>query len=143
MGLALSLGKTAASLDEVPVGAIVVRDKKILGCGFNRKEALRDPSAHAEVLAIRDACNHLGGWRLNGCTIYVTLEPCVMCAGLIHQARVSEVVYGCRDPKSGALSTLYRIGSDDRLNHQFGSRGGVLGEDCSGLLKDFFCRKRV
>ncbi len=108
----------------------------------NLRETTRDPAGHAEFLAMRQASAALGAWRLAGCTVYVTLEPCIMCAGLMHQARIDRCVYGAPDPKAGALGTLYRINEDERLNHNFTAAPGVLGDECAEMLRAFFARKR-
>jgi tRNA(adenine34) deaminase len=136
--------QAAALADDVPVGAIVVdAEGRIVGRGRNRREADQDPTAHAEIDALRRAASLLGHWRLEGTTVYVTLEPCPMCAGALVNARVARVVYGCRDPKAGACDTLYAIGQDGRLNHRFTVTSGVLGDDCAGLLRTFFARLRT
>jgi len=142
MQLALEEARRAFEADEVPVGALVVKEGIILSRTHNLMEALRDPTAHAEVLAIREAAGKLGNWRLEGATLYVTKEPCPMCAGAIVNARVSRVVYGCRDEKGGAADSLYNIPSDTRLNHQAEVVSGLLSEESAGLLKDFFRSKR-
>jgi len=135
-------GKAAAE-GEVPVGAVVVSpDGKILARAHNRPVAAKDPTAHAEILALRQAARKAGNYRLPGCRLVVTLEPCPMCAGAAVAARVSEIVYGAEDPKGGAVSTLYRIASDPRLNHRATVIPGVLAEDCAALLKAFFRPRR-
>lgn len=143
MRRALELARHAASIGEVPVGAVVYLHEadgsaRVIGEGFNQRESLGDPAAHAELLAIREAAFTLGDWRLNRCTLAVTLEPCPMCAGLIVNARVGRLIYGCADPKAGAVETLYRITEDARLNHRIAAVGGVLKEDAAGLLREFF-----
>jgi tRNA(adenine34) deaminase len=143
MAMALDEAAAAAAEDEVPVGAVVVSfTQGVLGKAHNQREMLRDPTAHAEMIAITQAAQALGSWRLEGCTLYVTLEPCPMCAGAIVQARLPMVVYGCTDPKAGACDTLYRITSDSRLNHRAQVVGGVLAERCAAVLADFFAAKR-
>ena len=146
MRLAIELAHEAAAMGEAPIGAVVVCDGEVVASACNRREVDRDPSAHAEFTAMVQAARKLDRWRLSGCTVYVTLEPCIMCAGLMHQARIDRCVYGAADPKAGALGTLYSIHSDERLNHRFEVQGGVLGEECSQLLKDFFsalrCKRR-
>ncbi|VAX34496.1 tRNA-specific adenosine-34 deaminase [hydrothermal vent metagenome] len=142
MQLALEEARKAFEMDEVPVGALVVKGGIILSRAHNLMEALRDPTAHAEVLAIREASARLGNWRLEGATLYVTKEPCPMCAGAIVNARVSRVVYGCRDEKGGAADSLYRILSDKRLNHQAEAVSGLLSKESARLLKEFFRNKR-
>ena len=124
----------------VPVGAVVVRDGAIIGRGHNRKDL--DPTEHAEIVAIRKACMHQGHWNLKGCTLYVTVEPCPMCAGAILQARLARVVFGVRDPKAGACGTLYSIPDDRRLNHRCELESGILAPECAKILQDHFQRKR-
>jgi len=138
MRLALREAAQAAAAGEVPIGAVIVRDGEVVGRGRNRREELADPTAHAEVLAIRDAARHIGDWRLEGTTLYVTVEPCPMCAGAIVLARVPEVVYGVPDPKAGAAGTLLNLLQDDRLNHRAQVRAGVLAEECREALQRFF-----
>jgi len=142
MRLAIEQAHRAASIGEVPIGAVVVCDGKVIASAFNRRETDRDPSAHAEFRALTEASRKLGRWRLTGCTVYVTLEPCVMCAGLMHQARIDRCVYGASDPKAGALGTLYSINDDERLNHRFEVTAGVCEEECSELLSSFFANLR-
>jgi len=127
---------------EVPVGAVLVRSNAVLARGRNRRERASDATAHAEIEVVRAAGLGLGSWRLTGATLYVTLEPCLMCAGALVNARVSRVVYGCRDPKAGAIDTLYAIGRDPRLNHRFEVDGGVLERETRELLQAFFARRR-
>ena len=143
MAAALEQARIAAAIDEVPIGAVVVQDGAIVSAGYNRREADADPSAHAEFSALTEAARRLGRWRLTGCTVYVTLEPCLMCAGLMQQARIDRCVYGADDPKGGALGTLYRVHEDKRLNHSFAVTAGVRAEECSALLSDFFADLRV
>ncbi len=144
MGLALDLARQASSRGEVPVGAVVVKDGRVIGHGSNRREQDQDPLAHAEILAISQAAHDTGLWRLDDTTIYVTLEPCPMCAGAIVNARIPRVVYGCDDPKAGAARTLYTILADDRLNHRCEVVSGIRAQESSKLLQDFFenLRKR-
>lgn len=142
MGLALSQAREALAFGEVPVGAVIVRGGQILSRAFNLRETLHDPTAHAESLAIRLAGRALGSWRLEGCTLYVTLEPCPMCAGAIVQSRIPIVVYGATDPKAGACRSLYRLADDPRLNHRAILRSGVLADECSALLREFFQVRR-
>ena len=139
---ALRLAREALALGEVPVGAVIVRDGSILAQAHNLRELLSDPTAHAERLAITLAGRALGSWRLTGCTLYVTLEPCPMCAGAIVQARIARVVYGAADPKAGACRSLYRLADDPRFNHRAEVCGGALGRECSELLTEFFRSKR-
>jgi tRNA(adenine34) deaminase len=142
MTAALEEAARAAERDEVPVGAVVVCHSEIIGRGQNRREALQSPLAHAEIAAIEEAAARLRSWRLEECDLYVTLEPCLMCAGAIVQARIRRVVFGCLDPKGGAVESLYRVCDDPRLNHRPAVVGGVLGDDCSRILSDFFARLR-
>lgn len=143
MSRALDQARRAFEEDEVPVGAIVVHDGNIIGEGYNQRESLQDPTAHAEMIAITQAATALKSWRLLDCTLYVTLEPCPMCAGAIVQGRLPTIVYGTTDPKAGACDSLYQITSDDRLNHQVIVRSGVLRDDCRRLLQDFFAQQRA
>lgn len=143
MKKALGLASRASDQGEVPVGAIIVKDGKALAWARNEKEALGSALGHAECLAIHRASRKLGGWRLTGATLYVTLEPCLMCAGAIQQARIDRVVFGARDPKGGAVETLYQVLGDQRLNPRCDVRGGVLAEDCGGILSQFFKRRRT
>jgi tRNA(adenine34) deaminase len=142
MEQALREAETALGLGEVPIGCVVTLDDRIIASAHNRRETDRDPTAHAELLAIRKASEILGRWRLSGCTLYVTLEPCVMCAGAIVLSRIDRVVYGAADRKAGAVESLYRILQDERLNHRPEIAGGVLAERCGALLSDFFRRRR-
>ena len=143
MTIALQEAEEAAAADEVPVGAVIVSfTKGLIGRAHNQREMLHDPTAHAEMIAITQASLALRSWRLENCALYVTLEPCPMCAGAIVQARLPLVVYGCTDPKAGACDTLYRITNDPRLNHRARVLGGVLGGQCAALLTDFFRAKR-
>ena len=142
--LALAEAALASAADEVPVGAVVVHPERgVIARAHNWRERLQDPTAHAELIALRQAASVLGTWRLEGCTIYVTLEPCPMCAGAIVQARVASVVFGCTDRKAGACETLYQITSDPRLNHRCEVIGGVLADRCAALLSEFFAAKRA
>lgn len=144
MELALAEAALAAAEDEVPVGAVVYHPQRgIIARGHNLREQRADPTAHAELITIVAAAKELGSWRLDNCVLYVTLEPCPMCAGALVQARVPLVVYGCTDPKAGACDTLYRITSDPRLNHRALVIGGVLAERCAGVLSAFFAAKRA
>ena len=138
MALALDEARLAGAIGEVPIGAVVVCDGAVVSRGHNRREADNDPAGHAELIAIRSAAVRLGRWRLSGCTVYVTLEPCPMCAGLMHQARIDRCVYAAPDPKAGALGTLYDLHDDARLNHRFDVTAGVLSQESSTLLKEFF-----
>lgn len=138
MRLALDEARKAAALGEVPIGAVVVADGAVVASASNRRELDNDPTAHAELLAIREASRKLERWRLSDCTVYVTLEPCPMCAGLMHQARIARCVYGAADPKAGALGTLYDLHDDMRLNHRFDVTAGVLADESAELLRAFF-----
>ena len=142
MALALEQAREAEAIGEVPIGAVVVCDGAVVASGFNRREVDHDPAGHAEFLAIREAARRLERWRLSDCTVYVSLEPCPMCAGLMHQARIARCVYAAPDPKAGALGTLYDLSSDERLNHRFDVTSGVLAEDSVQMLKAFFARLR-
>jgi tRNA(adenine34) deaminase len=142
MRMALALAAEAARLGEVPVGAVVVRDNEVVGRGYNAPITTQDPSAHAEMAALRDAARRLGNYRLPGCTLYVTLEPCVMCAGAIQHARVARLVYGARDPKTGACGSVVDLFADTRLNHHAVVTGGVLANEAVGLLQRFFASRR-
>lgn len=143
MALALAEAEQAAAEDEVPIGAVIVRDGQILGSAHNQREQLRDPTAHAEMIAITQAAAALDSWRLEGCTLYVTLEPCPMCAGAIVQSRVKRVVYGADDPKAGAVKSLYQLLQDARLNHRADVVAGVMAEGCGQILSRFFQQKRL
>ena len=138
MELALDEARKAAQLGEVPVGSVVVKDDEVVARGFNRCETWDDPTAHAELIAMRRSADKLDSWRLVDATVYVTLEPCVMCAGTLVNARVPRVVYGARDPKAGACRSLYAILDDPRLNHQVEVVEGVLADECGQVLTDFF-----
>lgn len=142
MSEAILQARKAEAIGEVPIGAVIVRDGEIVGAGHNLRETNRDPTAHAEMAAIREASERLGAWRLLGCTLYVTLEPCPMCAGAILQSRVERVVYGAADPKAGCVGTLMDLLQDTRFNHRLPWTSGVLQEECGALLTDFFRRLR-
>ncbi|MBQ2041973.1 MAG: tRNA adenosine(34) deaminase TadA [Firmicutes bacterium] len=139
---ALRLARLAAEAGEVPVGAVIVKDGEIIGRGFNSTETDKDPTCHAEIKAIRQAAAALGGWRLSGCSMYVTLEPCSMCAGAIVLARLDALYIGTPDPKSGACVSLSQITTDSRLNHRVELHVGILQEECSAVMKDFFRKLR-
>lgn len=145
MRQALSLAGQAAAAGEVPIGCVVVHDPTgdVIGQGANRRERDHDPTAHAEILALREAGQAIGHWRLLDCTLYVTLEPCPMCAGAIVNARIPRLVYGCDDPKAGAVRTLFQICEDQRLNHRVTVRAGVLAEECAAQLRAFFQTQRA
>jgi tRNA(adenine34) deaminase len=144
MALALDEARAAAAIGEVPIGAVVVCDGAVVARAHNTREVETDPTAHAELIAIREASQRLGRWRLSDCTVYATLEPCPMCAGAMHQARIERLVYGAPDPKAGAVGTLYDLSNDERLNHRFAVTSGVLADESAALLRDFFgdLRKR-
>jgi tRNA(adenine34) deaminase len=142
MRQALNLAEQALQEDEVPVGAIITLGNRVVGSGWNQREALQDPTAHAEMIAITQAAASLASWRLEDCTLYVTLEPCPMCAGAILQSRVRRVVYGAADPKAGAADSLFRLLDDPRLNHRAEITRGVMGERCGAILSHFFQEKR-
>ncbi|KXB62028.1 tRNA adenosine(34) deaminase TadA [Olsenella sp. DNF00959] len=140
---AIEEARLAAQEGEVPIGAVVVCDGRVVARGRNRRELDHDPSAHAEFSALVKASQALGRWRLTGCTAYVTLEPCLMCAGLMVNSRIDRCVFGAPDPKGGALGTLYDVSHDGRLNHEFEVVGGVLQGECAQLLRDFFRARRA
>lgn len=154
MSMALEEARKAAAMGEVPIGAVVVyqpidkgtrrplAEPKVIARACNIRETQQDPAGHAEFVAMKQAAEKLGVWRLTGCTVYVTLEPCIMCAGLMHQARIDRCVYGASDQKAGALGTLYSIHEDKRLNHNFKVESGVLADECAGVLKQFFAARR-
>ena len=142
MQLALDQARAAAEHDDVPIGAVVVRDGEVIAARHNERELTGDPTAHAEVLAIRDAARIVGHWRLMDCTLYVTLEPCVMCAGALVNARIGRVVFGATDPKAGAVVSLYEVCSDPRLNHRPAVTDGVRGDEAGALLRSFFASRR-
>ena len=143
MELALREAATAFAADEVPVGCVITHpDMGVIAAAHNQREQLQDPTAHAEMIALTQAAAALKTWRLDDCTLYVTLEPCPMCAGAVVQARVPVIVYGCPDPKAGACDTLYQIPTDPRLNHRCQVIGGVLADRCAAVLSDFFREKR-
>jgi tRNA(adenine34) deaminase len=142
MAYAIREAEQALKRKEVPVGAVIIRDNRIIGRGYNQIESLQDPTAHAEMIAITAAATHMGSRRLEDCTLYVTLEPCAMCAGAIVQARIPTVVFGAYDPKAGACGTLFNIVQDSRLNHMVDLAGGVEEARCGAMLKDFFAGVR-
>jgi tRNA(adenine34) deaminase len=146
MRLAIGEARAALAHGDVPIGAVVVRDTAdgpvVVAARHNERELTGDPTAHAEVLALRDAALAVGHWRLLDCTLYVTLEPCVMCAGALVNSRIGRVVYGATDPKAGAVESLYEVCADTRLNHRPPVQGGVLADECGRLLKDFFAARR-
>jgi tRNA(adenine34) deaminase len=143
MGLALQQAASAGEQGEIPVGAVVVVEDKVLGAAGNRREALADPTAHAEILALRQAADALGSWRLGEATLYVTLEPCPMCAGALVAARLGRLVFGAPDPKAGSCGSLYNLCADPRLNHELPVAHGVRSDECSLLLSQWFAAKRA
>lgn len=143
MGMALDEARLAAAEGEVPIGAVVVCDGQVVSRAHNRRELDLDPSAHAEFRAMVDASRALGRWRLTGCTVYVTVEPCLMCAGLMVNARIDRCVYGAPDPKGGAVGTLYDVSHDPRLNHEFEVTSGVRADECAQVMRDFFRARRA
>ena len=145
MQLAIDQANLALAMDEVPIGCVILHEPtgRIIGEGFNRRETDHDPVAHAEIIAIRQAAAAIQSWRLIDCTLAVTLEPCPMCAGAIVNARIPRLIYGCPDPKAGAVRTLYKICDDARLNHRVEITEGILSEACAQLLQDFFKKQRA
>jgi len=143
MAQALVEAEAAAELGEVPIGALVVKDGEVIGRGYNLRETSNDPTTHAEMIAIRQAAEQTGHWRLLDCTLYVTLEPCVMCMGAIILARIPRLVFGCRDPRVGAVGSIYDFSKDDRFNHRVEVTEGVLGEQCSARISGFFQELRM
>ena len=142
MQIALSLGRQAAQNGEVPVGAIVVKDGVVIGRGSNAPITLQDPTAHAEIIAMREAAQHIGNYRLVGCTLYVTLEPCAMCSGTIQHARIAKLVYGASDPKTGACGSVINLMNEPKLNHHCEVISGVLAQECGAVLTEFFKQRR-
>ena len=142
MRMALAEARAALDHGDVPVGAVIVRDGVVIARAHNQRELLNDPTAHAEIIALTQASSALGAWRLTACAVYVTVEPCVMCAGALVQARVARLVYGADDPKAGACLSLYRIPEDERLNHRIPVVSGVLAAECAELLREFFQTRR-
>ena len=142
MRLALREAEQAFAENEVPVGAVIVRDTQVIAAAHNQREQLKDPTAHAEMIAITQAATAVGDWRLERCTLYVTLEPCPMCAGAILQARIPQVVYGATDPKAGAVDTLFHLLEDARLNHRANVTAAILSQPCADILSRFFRAQR-
>ncbi len=142
MQLALQLAQQGGQAGEVPVGALVVKDGEIVGRGYNAPISRSDPTAHAEIVALRDAAQTLGNYRLVGCTLYVTLEPCAMCSGAIQHARIAQLVFGASDPKTGACGSIIDLMAEPRLNHHATVTGGVMAAECGKLLSDFFAARR-
>ena len=143
MQLALDLAKQAAANNEVPVGAIVVKDGVVIGRGANAPIGLNDPTAHAEVIAMREAAQHLGNYRLVDCTLYVTLEPCAMCSGAMQHARIAKLVYGASDPKTGTCGSVVNLMAEPKLNHHCEVLGGVMADECGAILSGFFKQRRL
>ena len=143
MTAAIKAAFIAEENGDVPIGAVVVYENQIIAKGYNQRHHLNDPTAHAEIVALTAAAEFIGNWRLNGCTMYVTLEPCPMCAGALVNARMDRLVYGCDDPKAGACKSLYNIVQDERLNHCLEVTSGVMAQECSTILSDFFRRRRI
>lgn len=139
----LRLAQEAAERGDVPVGALVVLDGRVIGVGYNRREVDADPTGHAEIVALRDACRTTGRWRVDGATLYVTLEPCPMCAGALVNARVARLVYGASDAKAGAVRSLYEVCDDPRLNHRMEVVPGILADECGAVLTEFFKAARA
>ena len=142
MRISIEQGKIAEANGDVPIGAVIVYQNQIIGRAYNQREQLKDPTAHAEIIALTQAAAFRQSWRLDGCTMYVTLEPCCMCAGALVLSRMDRLVYGCGDRKAGACGSLYDIVRDERLNHRLQVTSGVLANDCSKLLQDFFQKRR-
>jgi tRNA(adenine34) deaminase len=142
MEQALQEAKKAYDMGEVPIGAVIVRDGEIIARGHNLRETCKDPTLHAEIVAIREAAGKLGGWRLSGCELYVTIEPCPMCAGAIIQSRIDRVIYGAMDPKAGCAGSLYNILADSRFNHRADVVAGIMEEECRQIMQIFFKNKR-
>ncbi len=138
MNKAILEAEKAYDMEEVPVGAVVVKDGKIIGKGFNQKESAKDATKHAEILAINEACKTLDTWRLTGCTMYVTLEPCAMCAGALVNSRIENLIIGASDPKTGACGSIFNIVNEEKLNHRVKVKFGVMEDECSTMLKEFF-----
>ena len=143
MQLALDLAKQAAANNEVPVGAIVVKDGVVIGRGANAPIGLHDPTAHAEIVAMREAAQHLGNYRLVDCTLYVTLEPCAMCSGAMQHARIAKLVYGASDAKTGACGSVVNLMAEPKLNHHTEVLGGVMADECGAILSGFFKQRRL
>ena len=143
MRMAIEQAGIAEENGDVPIGAVIVYKNQIIGKAYNQREQLNDPTAHAEIIALTQAAAFMENWHLNGCTIYVTLEPCPMCAGALVLSRMDRLVYGCDDPKTGACKSLYNIVQDERLNHRLEVTPGVLADECGKLLQNFFQRRRI
>jgi tRNA(adenine34) deaminase len=143
MKVAIDQAFIAEGNGDVPIGCVIVYEGRIVAKAYNQREQLRDPTAHAEIIALTQAAEAVGSWRLHGCTVFVTLEPCPMCAGALVLARVDRLVYGCDDPKTGAVKSLYNIVQDPRLNHRVEVTSGVMAESCTAQLQEFFRRRRT
>ncbi|HDZ69246.1 MAG TPA: nucleoside deaminase [Phycisphaerales bacterium] len=143
MNMAAEAARVAEDNGDVPIGAVIVFENRIIARAYNQKEQLQDPTAHAEIIALTQAAAALQSWRLNGCTIYVTLEPCPMCAGALVLSRMNRLVYGCDDPKAGACKSMYNIVQDGRLNHRLEVTGGIMEDQCRGQLQEFFAKRRI
>ncbi len=142
MARAIELARQAAAAGEVPVGAVIVRDRKIIGEGWNRPIGTHDPTAHAEIIALREAAKNIGSYRLTNATLYVTLEPCAMCAGAMVHARVKRLVYGSSDPRAGASGSIFNVTNHPALNHRVECEGGLMSDECGELLRGFFAERR-
>jgi tRNA(adenine34) deaminase len=142
MRVAIDQAEIARENGDVPVGAVIVREGQLIAKAYNQRQQLQDPTAHAEIIALTQAAEAVGSWRLDGCTIYVTLEPCTMCAGALVLARMDRLVYGCEDPKTGACGSLYNIVQDERLNHRLEVTSGVMESECRRQLQEFFAHRR-
>jgi tRNA(adenine34) deaminase len=143
MRMAIEAATIGLENGDVPIGAVIVHDGRLIAKAYNQREQLQDPTAHAEIIALTQAASAIGSWRLNGCTIYVTLEPCCMCAGALVLGRIERLVYGCDDPKAGAIKSLYNIVQDERLNHRIEVISGVQEEACREQLQGFFAKRRT
>lgn len=142
MAMALKEARAAEAEEEVPVGAVIIHEGRVIASAHNQRETLRDPTAHAEMIAITQAADSINSWRLEDCLLYVTLEPCPMCAGAILQARIPMVIYGAADPKAGAVESLFHLLDDERLNHRVETVGGIMAGECGGILTEFFVQQR-
>ena len=142
MQMAMDQAAIAEENGDVPIGAVIVYENRVIAKAYNQREQLNDPTAHAEIIALTQAAAYIGNWRLNGCSIYVTLEPCTMCAGALVLARLDRLVYGCDDPKTGAVKSLYNIVQDQRLNHTLEVTSGIMSQECSKQLQMFFQKRR-
>ena len=143
MKIAIDQAAIAKENGDVPIGCVIVYENQIIAKAYNQRQQLNDPTAHAEIIALTQAAEFIGNWRLHGCTIYVTLEPCPMCTGALVLARMDRLVYGCDDPKTGAVKSLYNIATDERLNHRLEVTTGILADECSAQLSNFFQKRRV